>query len=140
MQITITNDKEHPIFVTGTMIPAGESRTFEDWQVPPEHRPAITAAEQAVADTPLQAIAALSVPKLEAGLPALSDDELTELEALENAKDKPRQGALAAIIAERLRRAEASAAGGLPPDGQGQNEGQNNGQNNGQNGNEGQGQ
>lgn len=111
--ISVTNDGDSPRFVMGMMIPPGETRTFEEHEAPPELRPDAEKAPEAPGDDPLLAVSALSVGKLATGLPALSDDELLRLEALEQAKDKPRQGALAAITAERLRRAEAAAPGGL---------------------------
>lgn len=112
--VSITNDGDSPRYVGGRMIPPGETVVFEEDEAPPEFRPA--AEEEAVpaADDQLAARSALSVRQLAEGLPEVSDEALDHLEALEKAKDKPRAGALAEIVAERLRRAEAAAPGGLP--------------------------
>lgn len=111
--IPVTNSGENTLFVLGVMIPPGETRHFPESQLPPEHKPAAeTEAVEPVA-SPLDEISAMPISKLELGLPDLSDDELAQLEALENAKEKPRQGALAVIVAERLRRAESNTPGGL---------------------------
>lgn len=112
--IPISNHGEHPIFVGGRMIPPGETVTFEDGELPPEYRVAsVDVAVEAEGDDPLLALVDLPIAKLALGLPELSDDELERLEGLEQAKEKPRAGALAEIVAERLRRAEQSAPGGL---------------------------
>lgn len=113
--IPVTNKGKNTLFVLGVMIPPGETRHFPEWQLPPEHKPEAVADSPAAAEvkSTLAEISALSVAKLELGLPDLSDDELIALEELENAKEKPRQGALAAIVAERLRRAEVKTPGGL---------------------------
>lgn len=114
--ISITNNGDSPRYVLGRMIPPGETITFTEEETPPELRPEAETAAPEVQDDPLLAWSALPIGKLELGLPDLSDDDLTRLEALEQAKDKPRAGALAVIVAERLRRAEAAAPGGLPED------------------------
>lgn len=111
--ISVTNEGSSPRFVMGMMIPPGETRVFEEAEAPPELRPGAAPVAAVAGDDPLLAVAALSISKLEVGLPVLSDEELQRLEAIEQAKDKPRQGALAAIVAERLRRAEVTAPGGL---------------------------
>lgn len=110
----ISNHGKQPIFVGGRMIPPGETVPFEDHELPPEYRQESMdePVDGEVAD-PLLALIELSIAKLALGLPDLSDDELARLEGLEQAKEKPRTGALAAITEERLRRAELSAPGGL---------------------------
>ena len=116
-KIPVSNTGESAIYVGGKMIPPGETRVFEAGELPPEYRPEAPATDAAPAgDDPLLTISALSVGKLEAGLPDLGDEELARLEALEQAKEKPRAGALAVITAERLRRAEKAAPGGLDND------------------------
>lgn len=114
--ISITNDGDSPRYVMGRMIHPGETLVFTEDEAPPEYRPEAEAKQAAVQEDPLLAIAELSIAKLEAGLADLADDELVRLEALEQGKDKPRAGALAVITAERLRRAELAAPGGLPPE------------------------
>ncbi len=116
-QIPVTNDGDSPRWVSGVMIPPGETRHFDESALPPELRGDVAAEEPAAAGAdPLRELSLLSVSKLALGLAALSDDELIALEALEHEKDKPRQGALAEIAAERLRRAESSVPGGEATD------------------------
>lgn len=112
-KIAVSNDGESPKFVGGRMIPPGETLLFEAHELPPEYRE--DAPETAADDEadPLAELIKLSIAKLALGLPDLSDDELLRLEALEQAKETPRQGALAKILQERLRRAETKAPGGL---------------------------
>jgi hypothetical protein len=111
--ISIHNDGKDARFVMGIMIAPGETRVFTEDEAPPELRPGAEALPGVVADDPLLALVALPVGKIALGLPELDDDELDRLEALEQAKDKPRAGALAEITGERLRRAEAGTPGGL---------------------------
>lgn len=113
--VSITNDSDSPRYVMGRMIPPGETIVFAEDEAPPEYlAPAEDPAPEA-GDDPLLAWVNLPIGKLALGLVDLSDDDLNRLEGLEKAKDKPRAGALAEIVAERLRRAEAAAPGGLPP-------------------------
>jgi len=115
--VSITNDGDSPRYVMGRMIPPGETVVLAEDEAPPEYLAPAEEAAPAVAEDPLLAVSELSIGKMELGLPDLSDDDLTRLEALEKAKEKPRAGALAVIVAERLRRAEAAAPGGMtePP-------------------------
>lgn len=110
-QIPVTNDGESTMYVGGLAIPAGETRLIDERLVPPEYKEAELLAADTAETDPLEALIALSVAKLVLGLPALTDEELVRLEALENAKEKPRAGALAEITAEMLRRADATLPG-----------------------------
>ncbi|MDD2664368.1 MAG: hypothetical protein PHD19_11510 [Dechloromonas sp.] len=112
-KIPVSNSGASAMFVGSAMVMPGETRLFDPSELPPEYRPVAAAVAEAAQDDPLLALADLSVAKLAVGLPDLSDDELVRLEAIEQAKEKPRAGALAEIAAERLRRAEQSAPGGL---------------------------
>lgn len=112
--ISIYNDGDSPRYVMGRMIPPGETVVFAEDEAPPEYRAPAEAAAPEAGDDPLLAWVNLPIGKLALGIADLSDDDLTRLEGLEKAKDKPRAGALAEIVAERLRRAEAAAPGGLP--------------------------
>lgn len=113
-QIAVPNNGESAIFVGGVMIPPGETRHFDESMLPPEFKPDAEPEGEAAVDNPLLVISALSIPQLALGLPDLSDEELAALEGMENDKEKPRQGALAAILAERLCRSEARTPGGMP--------------------------
>lgn len=116
-KIHVCNVSASAIFVGSIMVPPGETRLFEPHEVPPEYRTAAPdeAAPEA-SENPLLVLSELPISRLALGLPALTDDELDQLEILEQQKDKPRAGALAEITAERLRRAESTTPGGLPPD------------------------
>lgn len=110
----ISNNGKTPVFVGGRMIPPGETVTFEAHELPPEYRLAsVDDVSEVDGNDPLLALIDLSIGKLALGLPDLSEEKLARLETLEEAKEKPRAGALAAITEERLRRAEQSAPGGL---------------------------
>lgn len=108
--VPFLNETSKFLHIGGVTIPPGEVRDVDPRLLPDYEAPK---ASEAPGDDPLLAILALSVAKLAAGLPDLSDDELLRLEAMEQAKDKPRVGALAEITQERLRRAELQAPGGL---------------------------
>lgn len=107
----VTNDSKMPIYVGALMIPPGETRHFDLAQLPAEFRPKADLPEAAQDSDPLATILALPIAKAVLGLPALSDDELARLEALEEAGQN-RKGMLAEISIERLRRADLAAAGG----------------------------
>ncbi len=106
------NETERFVHIGDVTIPPDQTRSVDPRLLPGYSQPE-SGNEACTATDPLQAISAMSVGKLESGLPALSDDELVRLEDIEKAKAKPRQGALAAITAERLRRAEQAAPGGV---------------------------
>lgn len=105
----VTNSTAIPIYVGALMIPPGETRHFELSQLPPEHRPIAEGETIAEPTDPLALILALSIAKAALGLPDLSDDELKQLEAMEEA-GQARKGMLAEIGMEILRRAEVKAA------------------------------
>lgn len=109
-KIPFFNETSRFVHIGAVTIPPNETRDVDPRLLPGYQAPT---AEKADADDPLLAVVALSVAKMAAGLPDLSDDELLRLEALEQAKEKPRQGALAEITQERLRRAEKAAPGGV---------------------------
>lgn len=111
---SIRNDGGDTLFIAGRMIPAGEEVWFEDDQLPPELRAApLAEAPGAAAGDQVALLLDLSIGALARLLPGVTDDELDRLEAGERKREKPRSGALAEIIAERLRRAEAATPGGL---------------------------
>ena len=112
-KIPVTNNGKMNIWVGGQMIPPGETRHFEAHHVPPEYRPAPAAAPAEPEDPsdPLEILRAGNVKEITAGVPALSLEDLDRLEALENAAEVPRKGVLAAIAADRLRRAAEEGGG-----------------------------
>jgi len=108
MRVPIENRGKMPIYVGGVMIPAGETRHFEDDLLPPEFRSSAPVVVEAAGD-PLGELLDGNVAEVTGGLDMLSDEFLARLEALELA-GKARKGVLAAIAEEGLRRAEARAA------------------------------
>lgn len=111
MRVPIENKGQMPIYVAGVMIPPGETRHFEEDQIPQEFRqPAESEQQDALAD-PLLSILEANTAAVTVGLPTLSDEDLARLEALE-AEGKNRKGVLSAIAAEKLARAERALAGG----------------------------
>lgn len=113
MRIPVTNNTQMPIYVGAYMIPPGETRDFDESQVPAHLRPAPPAPEPEAppAEDPLAAIREQSVADIVELLPALSDDELARLGDLEQIQANPRKTLLAALAEEQLKRAEATAGG-----------------------------
>ncbi len=116
-RINVPNNTGMPIYVGSTMIPAGESRDFEESEVPLHLRPAKPApvavapaadpeAEaKAAAQKALEDLAANPAPEIIAAVPELASEQLTALEALEQGREKPRKTVLEAIAEEILKRA-----------------------------------
>lgn len=117
MKIPVHNPSAMPIYVHGAMILPGETRHFDEQDVPTHLRPKpVAEAEPEQAPPCLMAqLRALGVKDCIEAFPDLADDDLAELEALENAEATPRKTLIAAIAEEKLKRAaadEASKAGG----------------------------
>lgn len=107
-KIPVHNPSAMPMYVHGVMIPAGETRHFDKADVPQLYWPQDVAPE--VPDESqfdiVAEIAELSVPKIIAALPGLSDADLERLGDIEQAKgDNARKTALSAIAEELLNRA-----------------------------------
>lgn len=130
MRIPVTNNTAMPIYVGSAMIPAGETREFEENDVPLHLRPAqapaepvkpaLSPEEQAEADAAaakakreaeIAVIRAKSVKDAREHFSELSDEDLATLEALEQAEDEPRKTLLEAITEEQLQRAAAAGVG-----------------------------
>lgn len=107
MKHPIENKGQMPIYVAGVMIPPGETMHFEDWQLPPEHKPAAEVPEVPAAPNPLAEILKAGAKEVIAGLAALSVEELTALAALE-ADGKARKTVVEAIEAEKLLRVKTA--------------------------------
>lgn len=108
-RITVHNSTAMPIYVGSSMVPAGETRDFPESSVPPHLRPAADEAP-AVEDAVTDPVADLQMMGLKDILPALadlSDDDLAQLEAIEQAQDAPRKTLTSAIAEEKLKRASA---------------------------------
>ncbi len=112
-RINVTNPTGMPIYVGSVMIPAGETRQFEENDVPLHLRPKAAAPApqpKAPPPDPLAELAAKSAKDVIAALPELAPEQLTALEKLENErkdgdKPAPRKTVLEAIGAEILKRA-----------------------------------
>lgn len=112
-KVYIENKGAMPMYVAGLMIAPGEGRHFEEWQVPPEHKPVAVEEVLELAPDPLQAILLGAVAAVVIGLPLLSLEELDRLAALEAAEGgKNRKGVLEGIAEEKLARAKKAAEAG----------------------------
>lgn len=106
MRIPVHNNTAMPMYVGANLVPPGETRDFEEHQVPAHLRPAAAPAEPEEAPpSTAEALQASSAKDVIAALANLSDEHLTELEALEQAAEKPRKTVIDAIAAEALNRA-----------------------------------
>lgn len=108
--IGIENKTESPMYLAGTMIPAGETRHFEAESLPAEYRegepgPQSGAAPDVVPPDDVAALLAGSVRDVVAGAAALSDADVDRLIELEEAAAKPRKSLLTALAEMQLARA-----------------------------------
>jgi predicted flap endonuclease-1-like 5' DNA nuclease len=105
-KVPVTNTTRMPIYVGATMIPAGETRHFNERDVPVHLRPA-KAAEPAAppAADPLAELLGHGVKKIEAQFGELGIGDLEQLAAMEKKSASPRKSLLAAIDEELLNRA-----------------------------------
>ena len=110
MKIPVSNTSAMPIYVGAAMIPPGETRHFDEQDVPHHLRPApvAEAAPQAPAD-PLAELLKGNVAAVVAALPDLTDADVERLGELEQA-GQARKGVLSAVAEELLVRAEAAGA------------------------------
>ena len=116
MRINVPNHTGMPIYVGSVMIPAGESRDFEEHDVPlhlrpvaaaPATEPAKPADPAAVRKAELEELLTHTVGDVRESVANLSNEDLTALEAMEGAADTPRKTLLEAIAEELLQRAGA---------------------------------
>ena len=117
MRKAIENTSAMPIYVNGVMIQPGETRHFEDDQIPPEHRDAPAPVVEEAAPDHLAEIAGMKADIVLPILPDLSAEDLARLQLLEM-EGKARKTVLEAIAAEGLKR----ASGGLENSGSGEGE------------------
>jgi len=108
VEIVVKNNEKETQYVAGVAIPPGESKILDS-----SHMPGLVANAPATAKKPepieqtVPDLLGNSVPKVLEGLKGLSDKQLDEIEALENAEENSRVGVLNGIAAERLARADA---------------------------------
>ena len=110
-KIPVTNPNAMPIYVSGLMIPPGETRHFDRAQVPPEFLPKIE-EEEAPQDAgdPLTKLQEGSVKDISEALPGLSDEDLERLGEIEQQSAKPRSSLLGKIAELQLERVNARNA------------------------------
>lgn len=111
----IENDTDHVMYVGGKMIPPGEGREIDEAQLPAEHRDVpVPATEEPESDGLTEAdlleLLEGNVDQVTAALADLDAEALIHLSALEGERSHPRKTVMAAIEAERLKRA-AEAVG-----------------------------
>lgn len=103
-KIPVSNTTAMPIYVGAAMIPAGETRHFDEEDVPAHLRPVPEAIEPAAPTDPLLELLEGNVASITAALTELSDADLARLEQAEH-DGKARKGVLVAISEVRLQRA-----------------------------------
>lgn len=124
-RVTVHNPTSMPIYVGSNMVPAGETIDFPESQVPPHLRPRHDEEVAAPAEKEQDLIAdlqKLAVKEILIALPDLSAEDLSRLEALEHAAEKPRKSLEHAIAEEKLKRAAEKFEAGdstAAPDGAG---------------------
>ena len=101
MQIPVTNNTATMMYVGGALIPPGETRHFEEYEVPEHLRPAVDVpAEEAQSADPLaEVLAALldgNVASVVATLPEMPTADIERLGEMEQA-GAARKGILSAI-------------------------------------------
>lgn len=96
------------IFIGGVLIPPGSGRDIDEALLPVEHHGDVGAAEDVEASLAelVAELHAKSVKEIAAELPSLTQEALDMLSEAEDAAAKPRTSLLAALQAERMRRAD----------------------------------
>ena len=125
VKIPIENNGASPLYVGGQMIPAGETRHFDEHEVPAEYKPAAPEPEEAPPPDPLGEILAGPVKGILAGVGALDMETLQGLLAREQERWEPRKTLVEGLSAEVLRRQSAAldgAAGEADKAGHGESE------------------
>lgn len=117
MKIPVHNPGAAPIYVMGQMVPAGETRHFEEHEVPPELRPGAPEPEPEPPVDPIAEILKGPVKGILAGVEGLDGDTLKALLAAEEAAQAPRKTLVEGLSAEILRRNVAALDAGAGEDG-----------------------
>jgi hypothetical protein len=110
-RVPVTNNTAMPIYVGVNMIPGGETRHFEESDVPEHLRPA-PAPEPAptLPPDPLVELAGKGVKEIVEAIPSLSTADLERVGELEQAKGEgARKTLLSAMVEALLKRAEADS-------------------------------
>lgn len=127
MKVAVENTSASPMYVAGVMIPAGETRHFDQGELPPElHPQAATAPAEATPADLLAELLKFSVAEIVARIDAFDDAVLAELIEREEAAAKPRKSLLSALVEAQLQRAanraEPGQAGTAPGASQGEDQ------------------
>ena len=110
MKIPVSNNSAMPIYVGAAMVPPGETRHFDEQDVPHHLRPApVEAAKVEAPADPLAELLKGNVAAVVAALPDLADADVERLGELEQA-GQARKGVLSAVAEALLVRAEAAGA------------------------------
>lgn len=106
----ITNDGSNDMVVAGRVIVPGETRHFDEHEVPLALRPAVAAPKAPPVEPldPLQRLQGEPVGVIKEALAGLEEAQLVALCRLEEETQRPRSTLLAAIGEEQLRRASES--------------------------------
>lgn len=117
MKIAVHNPTGMPLYVGATMVPAGETRHFDEQDVPLHLRPA-DEAPSAQDEDPFNPLAALlegTTREIVAALPDMSAEDIRQLEALEQL-GQARKGVLSAIAEALLAVAASDPVNPVTPD------------------------
>ncbi len=103
-----TNDTDSIQHIGTVTLWPGETREVEETLIP-DHQAAPQASPQGPG--PLALLIQRNAPEVIAALPTLDDEQLSSLDEMERATEKPRKGVLQAIAEEKLTRADRAQAG-----------------------------
>ncbi|SFW39528.1 hypothetical protein [Nitrosovibrio sp. Nv17] len=110
MRVPVHNSGKLPIYVGACIVLPGETRHFDERDVPAQFLPPPPEPESiensVPSPDPLAELLQGKVPEIVAALPALSQADLDQLGQLEQLSAAPRKGVLSAVAEEILKRAE----------------------------------
>ena len=106
MKKIVTNDSNSPMYVSGQMVPPGESVMVD---VPDEALPPAAPVAPTLADE-VALLLKKPVKELVGELAGLSSDALDMMDVLEGGAESPRSTLMTAIGTEQMRRADALLA------------------------------
>lgn len=109
-RIPVHNNTAMPMYVGSEMVPPGETRHFEESQVPLHLRPAkAEPVAEVIVEDPIQALSEKPAKDIIAAIPGLGVEQLEKLGDIEQLREKPRSTVLAAISEALLTRADLGA-------------------------------
>jgi hypothetical protein len=108
LKIPVTNNGKTTMYVGSSIIPPGETRHFDENEVPPNLRPEREAAPQEMAPAdPLAELLTGTVADIAAALPTLALADIERLGEMEQT-GQSRKGVLTAVAETLLKRADKS--------------------------------